>query len=169
MFEVGDYVVNAANGICQVEEIVQMDLSNSRQMKNYYLIIPIEEKTARVYIPVDTAQKRIRPVINRTEALDIIERMPEIEEAWIDNDKEREKKYKEVISSCELDRLVGIIKNMYHRRQQRNAQGKKNTAIDERYFKLAENHLYAELAFALGKDKKDMPHLIAEHIENPVS
>lgn len=164
MIEIGDYVVNASNGICQVEEIVQMDLSGSKQMKNYYLMVPVEEKTAKVYIPVDTAQNRIRHVIDKEEAWNIIERIPVIEETWIDNDKEREKKYKEVLLSCDLDRLVGIIKNMYHRKQQRNAQGKKNTAVDERYFKLAENHLYAELAFALGKEKKDMQRLIEEHI-----
>lgn len=165
MFEIGDYVVNATNGICRIQEVVQMDLSGSRQPKDYFLLIPIEEKTAKIYIPLDIAEKRIRPVIGEQEAWNIIRKIPDIQEAWIDNDKEREKKYKEVLSSCDLEKLIGIIKNMYHRREERTSQGKKSTAIDERYFKLAENHLYTELAFALGKDQKDMQEFIKENMK----
>ena len=54
---------------------------------------------------------------------------------------------------------------MYHRKQRRTAQGKKNTSVDEHFFKLAENNLYTELAFAIGKNREDMQALIAERIE----
>lgn len=164
MFEIGDYVVNAANGICQIREIVQMDLSGSRQPKDYFLLVPVGEESAKVYIPVEIAERRIRRVITEEEAWRFIGNISEMDEVWIENEKEREKKYKEVVLSCDPVKLVGIIKNMYFRRQRRFAQGKKNTAVDERYFKLAEDHLYAELAFALGKDKKDMAKVIREHI-----
>lgn len=43
--------------------------------------------------------------------------------------------------------------------------GKKNTATDERYFKLAEEYLYSELAFALDKNKNEMCKFIEETIE----
>ncbi len=36
----------------------------------------------------------------------------------------------------------------------------------KRYFKLAEDKLYSELAFALGKDKSDMRQLITESMKN---
>ena len=52
------------------------------------------------------------------------------------------------------------------RRKQRTEQGKKSTATDERYFKLAEDSLYSELAFALGKEKNEMRQLITDTIEN---
>ena len=53
---------------------------------------------------------------------------------------------------------------MYHRKQKRTALGKKNTSVDEHFFKLAENNLYTELAFAIGKQKEDMQGIIAEKI-----
>jgi CarD family transcriptional regulator len=84
---------------------------------------------------------------------------------WIDNDKQREQKYKEAIHSCEPEKLVSIIKNMYNRKLIRTAQGKKNTAVDDRYFKLAENNLYTELAFAMEKDKDDMQLLITNRMQ----
>ena len=40
--------------------------------------------------------------------------------------------------------------------------GKKNTTIDEHYYRQAENQLYAELGIALGKNQEDVFGLIAE-------
>ena len=58
MFEKGDFVVNTNNGICEISDIVTMNMSGVE--KEYYILIPIEEKTAKVYLPVDIAEKRIR-------------------------------------------------------------------------------------------------------------
>ncbi len=160
MFQIGDYVVNTVNGICQITDIVQLDLSGEGRLKDYYLLIPIEERTARVYVPVDTAEARIRRVLTEDEAWGVIRRTPEIHEARITNEKEREKTYKEAIFSGDLERMISIIKNMYARKMARRAQGKKSTAMDDRYFKLAESHLYAELSFATGRDRSDMPGLM---------
>ena len=164
MFEIGDYVVNATNGICQITEIVEMDLSGDKILKPYYLLVPVEEASARVYIPVETAEKRIRKAINQRQAMQVIDSVKQIDETRINTEKERELRYKEAIKSCDPEKLVSIIKTLYRRRQERMAQGKKSTAIDERYFKLAENHLYAELAFALGRQKDEMEDLIKERV-----
>ena len=43
--------------------------------------------------------------------------------------------------------------------------GKKSTVSDERYFRLAENYLYSELALALGKRKEEMRQLISDTIK----
>ena len=53
---------------------------------------------------------------------------------------------------------------MYHRKERRTAQGKKNTSVDEHFFKLAENNLYTELAFAIGREKDEMRQIIADKI-----
>ena len=37
-------------------------------------------------------------------------------------------------------------------------------AVDERYFKLAENQLYSELAFALGVEKSELNEIIEQNI-----
>ena len=55
---------------------------------------------------------------------------------------------------------------MYTRKKQRIEQGKKSFAIDDHFFKLAENSLYSELAFATGKEKQDIEKLITDIIEN---
>lgn len=41
MFEIGDYVLNATNGICKISEIVELDMSGDKQLKSYFLLRPI--------------------------------------------------------------------------------------------------------------------------------
>ena len=62
----------------------------------------------------------------------------------------------------DLVHLVGIIKLICDRKEERIRQGRKVTAVDERYFKLAENLLYAELEVALDKDTEEIHRLIQE-------
>ncbi|SFG77539.1 transcriptional regulator, CarD family [Lachnospiraceae bacterium C7] len=166
MFEIGEFVVNANNGICRVEDIVHLDMSAASKKKKYYLLIPIEEKTAKVYIPVDNNNHKIREVMNEDQAWEVIERIPTVEKLEVLSDKQREQKYKEAIQSCNPEKLIAMIKNVHERTQKRNALGKKTTAIDERYFKQAENNLFTELAFALGRDKQEMRGIIADRLES---
>jgi len=86
MFKKGDFVVNTNNGICEINDIVTMNMSGTN--KEYYMLIPITEKTAKVYIPVDLAQQRIRSAMTKEEAWALIESIPDIDEAYIENEKE---------------------------------------------------------------------------------
>ncbi len=166
MFKIGDYViVNSNYGICKIEDIAYLDVSMAVGNERYYHMIPLEETGSKIYIPVDGTKHRIRKVLNEEEAWKIIGEVPEIEEMLIDNSRLCEKKYKEAIQRCEPKILISIIKSMYYRKRKRDAQGKKDTVIDERYFKVAENNLYEELAFALGKNKNEMQKLIIDGIK----
>jgi len=162
MFKKGDFVVNSNNGICEITDIVTMNVSGIN--KEYFQLVPTTEPTAKIYLPVEIASTRIRYAMNKEDALQLLGYIKDIDEAYIENEREREKTYKEAINSRDPKQLVGIIKTLYLRRQQREQSGKKNTAIDERYFKLAENHLHTELAFALGVDKSEVQGIIQNHI-----
>lgn len=162
MFKKGNYVISTNNGICEIKDILTMNMSGTA--KEYYLLVPITKPTAKVYIPVDVAENRIRLVMTKEEAWDIIKGISTIENIWIENEKEREKTYKEALASRDPKRLIGIIKTLSLRKKERTNAGKKNTAVDERYFKLAENQLHGELAFVLGEEKQNIGKIIFEHI-----
>lgn len=165
MYQVGDYVVKANIGVCRVEKITYLEGMNVDKNRLYYLLIPLSDEKMKIFVPVDNNTNVFRKALNFDEAWEVINNIPEIEEIYIENEKQREQKYKQVIKDCNPQKLVGIIKTMYRRKQKRNAQGKKSTAMDERYFRLAEEYLYSELALALGKDKREMSRLIEETIK----
>ncbi|WWR16540.1 CarD family transcriptional regulator [Lachnospiraceae bacterium JLR.KK008] len=165
MYEIGDYVIKANNGVCRIENITHLDLPNANQNRLYYLLIPLDNKSSKLYVPTDASPDGLRKALTEDQAWDVIRNIPQVEAAWITNDKLREQAYKEAIHSCDPNALISIIKNLYIRKKQRSEQGKKSTATDDRYFKLAEDNLYAELAFALGKEKNEMRQIIADTIE----
>lgn len=165
MYEIGDYVVKANNGICKIEDIGHPDIASIGKGKQYFILVPIEEAKTKLYVPVDKENNGLRKVITEQEAWQIIEEIPSVEEAWIADDKQREQKYKAAIQSCDLKELISIIKSMYFRKQKRNALGKKNTSVDEHFFKVAENNLYTELAFAIGEKKENMKNIIMEKLD----
>lgn len=165
MYKIGDYVVKANTGICLISDIIMKRLSELSEEKEYYVLVPLDDERARLFVPTASDTSNIRSALNEEEAWSLIKSIPDIEVRWIESDRMREKEYKDVMRSNDPVALVSIIKNLYIRNREREERGKKVTAVDDRYFKLAENTLYSELAHALGKDKKDMRAVISDTLE----
>ena len=165
-YEIGDLVSKPVTGICKIEDILYLTPQDERNKKLYYLIKPVEDEKEKIYIPVSNSDSRLRLCLTKDEAWNLIERIPEIPTAWINNEKLREQSYKEAVKANDPEALVAIIKMIYQRKEKRLAQGKKCTATDARYFQLAENLLYMELGVALGKPKQEVCRTIIEYITN---
>ena len=164
MFNKGEYVVYGSKGICLINDITTLSMDGIDNDRLYYILAPCDKKHSVVYVPVDSQKCVMREVITKSEANDLISAIGDIEEIHIDNDKLREAKYKECLSSCECREWIRIIKTLYARTQARLKEGKKITATDERYYKLAEEYLYSELSLALSLPKDEIEDCIASHI-----
>lgn len=164
MYEKGDYVVYGNNGICRIEDIGNPGFSGVAEDKLYYILQPMNNKGSKIYSPVDGKKVLMRPVLTEAEAEKFIDEIPSVKELWVGNEKLREESYKTAMLTGEPIEWVKIIKTLYLRGKDRMSQGKKITATDERYLKLAEDSLYSELAFAIGKDKTEMEEYITTRI-----
>lgn len=160
MYEIGSYIIKNTNGVCKVEGIVYPDNLAQAQNKQYYLLVPIGEPNGKVYVPVEQAANTTRNVMSREEVLALINRFDDIDEITVENEKQRETIYKENIKTRKPENLVAVLKMINSRKQERLSQGKKSTATDDRYFKLAEEYLFSEMCFVLGKDKKEIEQII---------
>lgn len=169
MYCVGDYVVKSNDGVCRIDDILHVDMPNVDKDRLYYLMIPQDNKRTKLYVPVDGKSSKIRNIISESQAWEIIEKIPKIEAAQIRDEKQREQEYKKAIHSCQPELLVALMKGIYQRKQKRSAQGKKSIAVDEHYFKLAENSLYSELAFVMGKTREEMQQFISEKVKDKVN
>ena len=165
MYQVGNYIVQSANGICEVKGIVNPDFVED-DTKLYYELQPLSDKKTVLYVPTSRNDGSMRPVLTKQEAEKLIMMIPTIDEPWINNERERERNYKEAIKSNNPEKLIGIIKLIYQRKKSRQEQGKKTTIIDSQYFDKAENLLYSELELALGKSREDIYNQIKTKCEN---
>lgn len=165
MFEIGEYIVYGSKGVCQVEDISNVDIPGASKDRLYYVLRQIENGAGKIYVPTDNDKIVMRKVITKEAAEDLIRRMPDMEQLWIDDDKKREVMYKEAIRTCDYNEWVRMIKTLYFRKRERTAQGKKVTALDEKYLKAAENELYSELSLILEIPKQEVLEYIKAQIQ----
>lgn len=162
MFNVGDLVVYGNTGVCKVEDIGPSNLSGADKDKDYYFLSPYYAEKTRIMIPCDNDRIVIRAVISKDEAYALIDDVANIALIDISDEKKREQTYKDTIRSCDCRLMFGLIKTIYERKQTRLAEGKKITSSDERYFMMAEDKLYGELAVVLGIEKNDIRDYIKD-------
>ena len=67
-YEIGDLVSKPVIGICKVEGTVYLDLTGSKNEKQYYLIKPIEDEKEKIYVPVSNSDARLRLCLTKEEA-----------------------------------------------------------------------------------------------------
>ena len=164
MFAKGDWIVYGNSGVCEVKDITTLNMKGVAQDRLYYLLSPCHRKDSKIFTPVESDKTVMRAVLTREEADTLIDSIPEIDELRIGNYKFREEKYKETVRSCDCRDWVRIIKTLYMRKEARMAQGKKTTAMDERYLRMAEDNLYSELSLVLGIPKEEMEGYITQRV-----
>lgn len=163
MFNVGDYVIYGSKGVCRVEKIGKSPTGSDNRL--YYTLAPEYIKGSTVFTPVDNTKVVLRGLISKEEAEKLVGDIPSIESLWVESDKERENEFKNILARCIPREIIKMIKNIYQRKIERLAEGKKVTVSDERYFKMAEDSLYGELAISLGMDREKVKEFISERLE----
>lgn len=124
---------------------------------------PVQNSEQTVYLPIDSNKVMIRKVMTPEEA----KRLIRIFQAWgfgSTDEKQREASYKAALHECSGRSWISILKTLHQRKDERLAAGKKVTALDERYMRVAEQELYGELSVVLGIEKENMHDYIQEHI-----
>lgn len=166
MFEVGDIIFYGNNGVCKVISIGKLDMAGANEDRVYYTLQPCYTKGSTIFTPVDNPKVLMRPVLTKSEALQMIDEIKDIDAVCIQDEKGREAEYKEAVQKCDCRELIKIIKTIYLRKQKRLAEDKKVTAVDEKYFKMAEENLYGELAVSLGMTKEDVKDYITDRVDS---
>lgn len=165
MFSIGQHVICGNKGACTVEDITTLDITGVDKGKMYYILKPVYLSASTVYVPVDSGTVSMRNILTRDEAESLIQEIPRIEPLKITNEKFLEQDYKTCVKSNHCIELVKLIKTIYLRKQKRLETGRKETAVDSKYFKIAEEHLYGELALALEMDKREVYKYITEQLQ----
>lgn len=160
MYEVGDYVIYGTNGVCQIEAVGRIDSSIMDNKRVYYTLVPFYTQSGKIYVPADSDKVTIRKILSKEEAISFVDEIKNIEALWVPDEKTREYTYKEAFRKHDCYEYVRMIKTIYFRQEERIAEKKKLTATDERYFRMAEDQLYGELAISLSMKKEDVKEYI---------
>ena len=160
MFVKGEYVVCGNKGVCVVDDVTTLNISGIDKERQYYILKPVYMAGSTVYIPVDTAKESMRRILSHEEADRLIESIPQIPRIVIANDKLLEQEYRNCMKTNCCEEWIRIIKTIYQRKQKRMEDGRKVTAVDAKYFRIAEDNLYGELAISLNVEKNEVESYI---------
>lgn len=165
MFEKGEYVVVGNKGVCAVEDITTLNLSGVDKEREYYILKPVYVPGSTVYVPTDSAKESMRRVLTKEEVAHLIDEIPRIPLITTTNDKLLEQEYKGCMKTNSCEEWIKIIKTIYLRKQKRLEAGRKVTAVDAKYFRIAEDSLYGELAVVLNIPKTEVESYITGEID----
>lgn len=164
MYQKGDYVVYGNEGLCLVSDVTTLDMQNVPKDRLHYVLSPISSKGSTIYKPVDHDKGYLRRIMTKDEVEALIRSIPQLEEFEAINDKKLEEVYRDAMKTCDPAEYLKIIKTSYSRRQQRIRQGKRATAVDDKYFKQAEFTLYSELSVILSLPVAGVSEYIADKL-----
>ena len=164
MFSVGDLISSSGTGVCRVENIGPPPFDTKRK-RDYYTLMPLHG-SGTIYVPVDT-DVFMRPIISGQEAEMLIERLPEIQQAQVDDRDYRAlaQQYKEFLGTHCCEDLVRLMKAVYTKDQKKSQVGKKPSKVDQDFRKRAEMLLHDELSAALGISIDEVPDYIRQRLE----
>jgi CarD family transcriptional regulator len=160
MKKVGDYIVYKKD-VCKIADIKKNHFNN----QDYYLLIPIDDESLHIDVPVDNRMGYLRDLISKEEVTSVIENIPNIEIIKID-EKRLEYEYKNLLSDASHENLVKIIKTTYLRNQERINNKKKLSDKDNYYFNLAEKYLYNEFSIVLNMNYDETKEYVISKVSN---
>lgn len=164
MFCVGDIVIYGAQGLCKVDGIGPLPMKFADKKKQYYTLHTCKQPSMTIYAPVDNQTVIMRQPLTKAQAESLIAEMPQFEIVQIMDSKERENRCREALQTCDCREIAKMLKGLYGRHESRVQSGKRDTALDEKYFRQAQEQLYSELAYALGVEKDMIPDYIANRL-----
>lgn len=163
-FAKGETVVYGGSGVCEIDDIKDIRFYHERPQK-YYILKPLFVNQAQVvYVPYNNEKltSKIKPVISKKEALDLIHHIDENDVEWIEDRNARKEAFNGLLSSDDRKNIINLISTITERRQMLENEGKSLNQQDEKILTDAQRRMDAEFAVALGMDPGEIPSFIKE-------
>ena len=164
MYKVGEMIHHPNRGLCRVEEITRMRPSSAEPEKDYYKLTPLDSVGSTVFTPVDSDRVKLRRMISKEEARQLIDDFPSIETLKITDERKVENICRDSLASIDCKDWVSLIKVLYKRRNKRLAEGKKVAVSEDRYYQSAVGRLHLELGEALGIEASEVEAYITAQL-----
>ncbi len=160
MFQQGEYVVSASKGVCLVEGTTVLDMPGADKNRSYYILKPTHAASSTVYVPLDLADSSLRAILNKEQADALLASVAEILPIEVENDKLLEQSYKNHLRTNDCADLLRIMKTIEVRKKKRLDEGRKMTALDMKYMRLAQDNLLGELSICLALPREKISEQI---------
>jgi len=148
MMTTGCLIVHETAGVCRLNGRTRL----TGMKGEYYVLTPLYLNDATLYVPADNSKVKIRPVMSRQQAEELISRLPRIEPVCFESLNDQKVRCASILKSGDSYQLASLVKALYQHQQRRSRQNKRSAITDTAVLKKAESLLFGELAAALEID-----------------
>ena len=147
MYKIGSIVVYGTEGLCKICDITERTFG--KETSEYYVLSPLANEAETVFVPKNNEKvlKRMRPILSKERASELLEAAPSEYGEWVENDRERQHMYKQILLCGSSEDLLMMTRALYLHQIELLERGRKLHAADERFLKEAEKMLFEELAY----------------------
>jgi Transcriptional regulators, similar to M. xanthus CarD len=165
MYTINSNIIYGSNGVCTITDIRKENFFGEE--KDYYILKPTYTEGSIFYVPIDSEllTGRMRHILTLDEIYGLIQVMPDERTAWIQDNRLRNERYKEILAKSDSKELVQLIKTIYTRKQEQLAIRKKLGAVDESSLAKALKILYNEFSLVISIEPEDVVPFIFQQIQ----
>ena len=150
-FDIGEYVSYGINGMCNIEDIRPLQLSQSVEKMMYYILRPESNPKSTIFVPVNNQKlvSKMRELMTKDEINAMLVRMKDRTLEWEKDVRFRTESFHEILSNGVNQDLILMIRCLHRKRQELVQLGKKLPARDSNTLKTAERLVEEEFAHVL--------------------
>ena len=160
MFKINDSVIHCREGL---STIIAMNNMNGR---DYFLVRTNQAAAETIYVPVETANNIIRPIMNEKEADSVLKYIKGIEKEFNTNTKQRRDAYKRRLASGDVKEIAYLYRQLYfyYLIGGENNEEIKLGPVDIDMLSYAKNMLLDELAISYKVERADVEGFVESRI-----
>ncbi len=148
MFRKNERVFYLGVGVCIIEEIESKTVVGNT--RDYYRLRSVDETDRTLlFLPVDTAEKKLRPLLDSSRVDRLLEEADSAPLSWIENDRERQQYFRQILKKGDQLELLRLIIALHRKREEKEQAGKRLWAVEEGILKEGEHQLHQELSYTL--------------------
>ena len=150
-FDIGEYVSYGINGMCNIEDVRPMQLSQSVEKMMYYILRPESNPKSTIFVPVNNQKlvSKMRELMTKDEINAMLVRMKDRTLEWEKDVRFRTESFHEILNNGVNQDLILMIRCLHRKRQELVQLGKKLPARDSNTLKTAERLVEEEFAHVL--------------------
>ena len=164
MFNIGDVIIYSSHGLCQIDDICEKTYGDSTG--TYYVLHPLDNARLIINIPIDSEKIVMQNVLNKEEAEEILHSFQQPGIEWIENARERTKKYKSLVNTGNRTVIAQVAVTLMEKKREADEDEKKLDGDDRALLANIEKIMYKELAVSLDTSyeeiSKKVKHLVSQ-------
>lgn len=161
---IGDIVVTKNFEVCKIIDKVIKDFGIGP--KTYLILEPYFAKQTtqdKIFIP-ENNKNLIRPIMEKEEALKVINNIPQLENVWYSDQKERKMKFEEMYKTGDANKICQLIKSLIKHNEELKLTKHTLSMLDKEFLDKLKEGICQEFSIALNIPFESIERFIAEKV-----